>query len=37
MNSSSPIPNFSERVLEFDQFRQLLAAYTSSPLGRERD
>ena len=28
--------NSSERVLEFDQFRQLLAAYTASPLGRER-
>ncbi len=28
--------NFSERVLEFDQLRQLLAAYTASPLGRER-
>jgi DNA mismatch repair protein MutS2 len=26
----------SERVLEFDQLRQLLAVYTSSPLGRDR-
>ncbi len=26
----------SERVLEFDQLRQLLAAYTASPLGHER-
>ena len=32
----SPTLNFSERVLEFDQLRQLLAAYTASPLGRER-
>ena len=36
MDSHTPILNFSERVLEFDQLRQLLAAYTSSPLGRER-
>ncbi len=36
MNPRTPILNFSERVLEFDQLRQLLAAYTSSPLGRER-
>ncbi len=36
MNSSCPMQNSSERVLEFDQFRQLLAAYTASPLGRER-
>src|SRR5262249_11318052 len=28
--------NFSERVLEFDQLRQVLSAYTASPLGRER-
>jgi DNA mismatch repair protein MutS2 len=26
----------SEQVLEFNDFRQLLAAYTASPLGRER-
>jgi DNA mismatch repair protein MutS2 len=36
MSSPSPISNDSERVLEFDQLRQLLAAYTVSPLGRER-
>ncbi len=36
MSSPAPISNFSERVLEFDQLRQLLAAYTASPLGRER-
>ncbi len=28
--------NSSEHVLEFDQFRHLLAGYTASPLGRER-
>jgi DNA mismatch repair protein MutS2 len=33
---SSPIQHTSERVLEFDQFRQLLAGYTASPLGRTR-
>ena len=32
----SPLQHTSERVLEFDQFRQLLAGYTSSPLGRAR-
>ena len=36
MSSPAPISNFSEHVLEFDQLRQLLAAYTASPLGRER-
>jgi DNA mismatch repair protein MutS2 len=36
MDSPSLIPNTSERVLEFDQFRQLLAIYTASPLGHER-
>ena len=36
MNSPTPIPNFGERVLEFDQLRHLLAAYTTSPLGQER-
>src|SRR5450755_1678738 len=36
MSSPSPIKNSSERVLEFDQLRQLLAIYTSSPLGHER-
>ena len=36
MSSPSPIQHSSERVLEFDQLRQLLAAYTTSPLGRGR-
>ena len=36
MSSPSPIQNSSERVLEFDQLRQLLAIYTSSPLGHGR-
>ncbi len=36
MDSPSLIPNTSERVLEFDLFRQLLAIYTASPLGHER-
>ncbi len=36
MSSPSPIPNSSERVLEFDQLRHLLAIYTASPLGHEQ-
>ncbi len=36
MSSSNPTQNSSERVLEFDQLRQLLAVYTGSPLGHER-
>jgi len=36
MNAPAAIVNSSERVLEFDQLRQLLAAYTSSPLGHGR-
>lgn len=36
MTSSVPIQHFSERVLEFDQLRQALAAYTASPLGHDR-
>jgi DNA mismatch repair protein MutS2 len=36
MPSSALIQHISERVLEFGQFRQMLAAYTASPLGRER-
>ena len=36
MSSPSPIHHSSERVLEFDQLRQLLAIYTGSPLGHER-
>ncbi len=36
MSSPSPLPHSSERVLEFNDFRQLLAGYTASLLGRER-
>ncbi|MDR3749432.1 MAG: endonuclease MutS2 [Acidobacteriota bacterium] len=36
MSSSQPILHSSERVLEFDQLRQLLAAYAASPLGQRR-
>jgi len=36
MTSPAPIQHCSERVLEFDQLRQMLAAYTASPLGRDR-
>ena len=36
MSSPHPILHSSERVLEFDQLRQLLSAYTASPLGQER-
>ncbi len=36
MTSTGPIQHSSERVLEFDQLRQLLAAYTASPLGHAR-
>ncbi len=36
MTSPAPIQHSSERVLEFDQLRQMLAAYTASPLGRDR-
>lgn len=32
----SPLQHSSSRVLEFDQFRDLLAAYVNSPLGKER-
>jgi DNA mismatch repair protein MutS2 len=32
----SPLQHSSARVLEFDQFRDLLAAYVSSPLGKAR-
>src|SRR5271166_6325508 len=34
MPPSAPIQHSNERVLEFDQLRQLLTAYTASPLGR---
>ncbi len=36
MSSPSPIQHSSERVLEFDQLRQVLAFYTGSPLGQAR-
>jgi DNA mismatch repair protein MutS2 len=36
MSVPVPIEHSSQRVLEFDQLRQLLATYTGSPLGRER-
>ena len=36
MSSPRPIQNSSERVLEFDQLRHLLAIYTASPLGHEQ-
>ncbi len=36
MTSPAPIQHASERVLEFDQLRQLLAVYTASPLGHSR-
>jgi DNA mismatch repair protein MutS2 len=36
MSVPSPIQHSSEHVLEFDQLRQLLAAFTASPLGHAR-
>src|SRR5208283_4001414 len=36
MSSPSPIQHYGERVLEFDQLRQVLALYTGSPLGKTR-
>ena len=36
MSSPRPIQNSSERVLEFDQLRHLLAIYTASPLGHQQ-
>jgi DNA mismatch repair protein MutS2 len=36
MSAPNPMQHASERVLEFDQLRQLLAAYTSSPLGHRQ-
>jgi DNA mismatch repair protein MutS2 len=36
MSSPSPLHHTSARVLEFDQFLQLLAGYAASPLGRAR-
>src|SRR5271157_4714630 len=36
MSAPSPIQHCSERVLEFDQLRRVLALYTGSPLGQAR-
>jgi len=36
MSAHSPIQHGSERVLEFDELRQVLALYASSPLGKAR-
>src|SRR5271167_1284644 len=36
MTAPSPIQYCSERVLEFDQLRQVLALYAASPLGHAR-
>jgi DNA mismatch repair protein MutS2 len=36
MSPPSPLQHASERVLEFDQLRQMLALYTASPLGHAR-
>ncbi len=36
MDVPSSMQHFAERLLEFDQLRQVLAAYTSSPLGHTR-
>lgn len=36
MSPPAPLQHTSERVLEFDQFRQMLAGYTASPLGNTR-
>jgi len=36
MIPAAPIQHANERVLEFDQLRQMLAAYTASPLGHGR-
>jgi dsDNA-specific endonuclease/ATPase MutS2 len=32
----SPLQHSSARVLEFDRFRDVLAVYVSSPLGKAR-
>ena len=36
MMTPAPLQHTSERLLEFDQLRQLLGAYTASPLGHDR-
>src|SRR5664279_1407897 len=36
MSAPNPIQHTSDRVLEFDHLRELLAVYAASPLGRQR-
>jgi DNA mismatch repair protein MutS2 len=36
MSSPNPIQHTSDRVLEFDHLRELLAVYAASPLGQQR-
>ena len=36
MSAPDPILHTSDRVLEFDHLRELLAVYTASPLGQQR-
>ncbi len=36
MNTPNPIVHTSDRVLEFDHMRDLLAVYAASPLGQQR-
>jgi DNA mismatch repair protein MutS2 len=36
MSAPNPIQHTSDRVLEFDHLRELLAIYAASPLGQER-
>jgi len=36
MSIPDPVRHTSERLLEFDHLRDLLAAYTASPLGKGR-
>src|SRR5271165_3728329 len=36
MNTPNPIVHTSDRVLEFDHLRELLADYAASPLGQQR-
>src|ERR1039457_3407354 len=36
MSAPNPIQHTSDRVLEFDHLRDLLAVYASSPLGQQR-
>src|ERR1035438_7912708 len=36
MRAPNPIQHTSDRVLEFDHLRELLAVYAASPLGQQR-